>query len=163
LIHHIGIGLVLVHGSGPQLDDTLSRLDLPIHKVAGRRVTDAATLRVATMVSNGLVNTDVVAALRAQGASAVGLSGVDAGLVVATRRPLRTMTDDSGSNVTVDFGHVGDIVRVQPELAVLLLRQRLIPVVCSLTADAAGNVLNTNADTMAAALAVSLKARKLIV
>jgi acetylglutamate kinase len=163
LIHHVGIRVVLVHGSGPQLDETLARLGVPTRKVAGRRITDDATLRVAVMVCNGLVNTDVVAALRAHGASAVGISGVDAGLVAATRRPPRTLTDDSGNSFTVDFGHVGDIARVQPQLVETLLRERLIPVVCSLAADSDGNLLNINADTVAAALAVALKARKLIV
>src|SRR5262249_25971333 len=100
--------------------------------------------------------------LRAQGTSAVGLSGADAGLVLATRRPPRTVREEMEPEVLVDFGHVGDISRVQPGLLETLWAGRTIPVVCSLAADATGNVLNVNADTMAAALAVALNAQKLI-
>jgi acetylglutamate kinase len=162
LVYHVGIRVVLVHGGGPQLDEVLGQLGIPVRKVAGRRVTDDATLRAAQMVYRGLVNTDVVAALRAHGTSAVGLSGADAGLVVATRRPPRTVDSESGHEEVLDFGHVGDVSRVQPALLETLWAGRTIPVVCSLAADAAGNVLNVNGDTMAAALAVALKAQKLI-
>lgn len=162
LIHHVGVKLALVHGGGPQINALLGQLGIPVTQVGGRRITDADTLRAAKMVYNGLINTDVVAALRAHGASAVGLTGVDGGLILATRRPPQPMMNN-GVEVTVDFGHVGDIVRIQPELVETLMRERHIPVVCSLAADANGDVLNINADTIAAALAVGLKAQKLIV
>ncbi len=163
LIHHVGVKLAIVHGGGPQIDELLGQLGVAVHKVAGRRITDTDTLRAAKMVYNGLINTDIVAALRSHGASGVGLTGVDAGLILATRRPPKTIYDDSGNEVTFDFGHVGDIARIQPELIETLMRERVIPVICSLAADADGNVLNINADTIASALAVALKAQKLIV
>lgn len=163
LIHHMGIRVTLVHGGGPQIDDLLSRLAIEQRKIAGRRITDEQTLSAAKMVYNGLLSADIVAALRRHGAAAVGLSGADAGLITATRRPPRQMEDAHGRSIEVDFGHVGDIAAISTRVVDLLTGDRMIPVVCSLAADESGNVLNVNADTIAARIAVALKAHKLIV
>ncbi|MBX7137118.1 MAG: acetylglutamate kinase [Oligoflexia bacterium] len=162
LIHHIGIKVVLVHGGGPQLDALCSTLGIERHVVAGRRVTDEETLRACKMVFAGLLSTDIVAALRAQGASAAGLSGVDASLIGAVRRPPRQVATDDGDTRLVDFGMVGDIVSINTGFLTTLLHERVIPVVSSLGATAEGQVLNINADTVASALARELKADKLI-
>lgn len=162
LIHHVGIRTVLVHGGGPQMDDLLARLGVERRVVAGRRITDDETLAAAKMVYAGLINTDVVCALGRHGAAAVGLTGCDARLVTARRRPVRDMTDDAGNAVRVDFGHVGDVEAVDPAVIHLLLRAGFVPVVGSLAGDAQGHAYNVNADAGASRIAQALGARKLI-
>lgn len=163
LLHHVGIRVALVHGGGPQLDALCSQLDVPREVVAGRRVTDARTLELARMVFRGALNSELVSALAAQGVKAVGLSGGDGASIVAHRRPPRTMRDPStGTETLVDFGFVGDVDRVDPTLARTLLDADMVPVYCSLVADEQGQLLNTNADTIAARVAIALGAEKLI-
>lgn len=159
-LHHLGIRVVLVHGGGPQASALAERLGLPVRQVGGRRVTDAATLELMTMTLNGAANTQIVAACRAARVPAVGVSGVDADLVVARRRPPVAVPGEEGP---VDFGHVGDVERVSPRLLVDLLDRGYLPVVSPLAADADGNLLNLNADGVAAALAVATGAEKLLV
>src|SRR5690606_16343222 len=130
--------------------------------VAGRRVTDDAALEVAKMVYAGLLSTDLLASLRAHHVPGVGLSGVDGELISAHRRAPVQVVDDAGESVRVDYGHVGDLDRVDPRVLTALLDQRYVPVVASLAGDADGNVYNVNADTVAEALAVALRAQKLI-
>jgi acetylglutamate kinase len=162
LLHHMGIKVVLVHGGGPQIDELLGELGITPHKVAGRRVTDAATLRAAKMAFNGVVNTDIVAALKVHGALGVGLSGADGALILADKRPPTPVKTATGDTVTVDYGLVGDIVTVNPHLVSTLLGQGFIPVICSLGITTDGSVLNINADTIAAELARALSAAKLV-
>jgi acetylglutamate kinase len=114
------------------------------------------------MVYGGLLNTDLLSALREHRVQAVGLSGVDADLVTAHRRPPVAMTDDSGASRTVDFGHVGDVDRVDARVLTTLMDARFVPVVASLAGDDDGNVYNVNADTVAEAIATTLRAQKLI-
>ena len=130
--------------------------------VAGRRVTDDAALEVAKMVYAGQLNTDLLAALRAHKVQAVGLSGVDADLLVAHRRPPVSVVDDDGRSVEVDYGNVGDIERVDPRILLTLMDARFVPVVASLAGDDDGAVYNVNADTVAESIAVALRAQKLI-
>lgn len=163
LLHHVGIRLVLVHGGGPQLDAMSDRLDIPREVVAGRRVTDARTLDLAKMVFRGQLNSDLVTALTATGVKAVGLSGADGKSILATRRPPRTMRDPStGTEQLVDFGFVGDIDVVDASLPKLLLDAGMVPVYCSLACTSGGQLLNVNADTIAARVAIALGAEKLI-
>jgi acetylglutamate kinase len=163
-LHHLGVKLVVVHGGGEQANALAGRLGLEVRKVAGRRVTDEATLEVVTWALNGGANTRLLAACRAARLPAVGLSGVDAGLVVARRRPPVAV---DGESAPVDFGCVGDIERVDPSVLRHLTdvpgNGGYVPVVSPLAADAAGNLLNLNADGVAAALAVALRAEKLLV
>jgi len=114
------------------------------------------------MVYAGQLNVNLLAALRAHEAQAVGLSGVDADLITAHRRPPVQVVDDGGTPVTVDFGHVGDLDRVDPRVLHTLLEARFVPVVASLAGDGDGHVFNVNADTVAESLAVALHAQKLI-
>jgi acetylglutamate kinase len=162
LLHSLGIRLVVVHGGGPQATALSRRLGQEPRMVAGRRVTDDAGLEVAKMVYAGQLNTDLLAALRAHKVQAVGLSGVDADLLVAHRRPPVSMVDDSGQSVQVDYGNVGDIDRVDPRILQALMEARFVPVVASLAGDDEGTVYNVNADTVAESLAVALRAQKLI-
>ena len=162
LLSSLGIRLVVVHGGGPQATALSRRLgDEPV-MVAGRRITDERQLEVAKMVYAGQLNTDLLAALREHRVQGVGLSGVDADLLTAHRRPPVTVVDDAGQSRTVDYGHVGDIDRVDPHVLVTLMQARFVPVVASLAGDDDGNVYNVNADTVAESLAVALRAQKLI-
>lgn len=158
LLRYVGIRVVVVHGGGPQSTELAKRLGLETRMVDGRRVTDAATLEVSTMVLNGEINTRIVAVCRALGIPAIGLSGVDGGLVKAVKRP--PVTRNEGD--TVDYGFVGDIVSLDASILVKQLDNDLVPIVSPLSADDSGLLLNINADTVAAAIACELKAEKLI-
>ena len=160
VLQALGVRVVIVHGGGPQSTELTQRLKHQARMVAGRRVTGPEDLRVASYVLNGEVNTQLLAACRACGIPAVGLSGVAAGLVTARRRPPVKM--EGAGDEPVDFGFVGDIERVEPAVLDLLLKQGMIPVVSPLSADSQGGLLNINADTVAASLAVAIKAEKLV-
>jgi acetylglutamate kinase len=162
LLSSLGIRLVVVHGGGPQATALSRRMGHEPRIVAGRRVTDDDALAVAKMVYAGQLNVDLLASLRAHEAQAVGLSGVDADLITAHRRPPVKVVDDAGTTQTVDYGHVGDLDRVDPRVLLTLLEGRFVPVVASLAGDGDGNVFNVNADTVAESLAVALRAQKLI-
>ena len=156
-LRHLGIRVVLVHGGGAQAS-TLSRsLGSEPRFVAGRRVTDEAALQAAVLTLNGEANTAILAACRALGIPAVGLSGVDSGLVRARRRPPVVVDGE-----TEDYGHVGDVVSVEPDVLQWMLHDSRLPVVSPIAADDEGNLLNCNADGIAAALAVAMKAVKLV-
>ncbi len=162
LLSSLSIRIVVVHGGGPQASALLRRLGSEPVMIAGRRVTDDTALEVAKMVYAGVLNVNLLAALREHEVQAVGLSGVDAELITARRRPLVNVVDDAGVTREVDFGHVGDIDRVDSRVLATLLEARFMPVVASLAGDEDGNVYNVNADTVAESLAVALVAQKLI-
>jgi len=162
LLTSLGIRIVVVHGGGPQATALSRRLGLEPRLVAGRRVTDDGALDVAKMVYAGQINVNLLAALRDHRVQAVGLSGVDAELITAHRRPPVSVVDDAGATVRVDYGHVGDIDRVDPRVLVTLMDARMVPVVASLAGGEGDEVFNVNADTVAEALAVALRAQKLI-
>src|SRR5882672_9697722 len=158
ILHQVGIRVVLVHGGGPQLTELADALGVPTRIVQGRRVTDQRSLEVTSMVLNGLINTRILAICRELNIDAVGISGVDAGLVRAHKRPPVKMSDGE----TVDYGFVGDIELVDANVIRKLLENGLMPVVSPLSADERGMLLNINADTVAAALGAALGAEKLI-
>ena len=163
LLTHVGIRVCVVHGGGPQATAMSRRLGLQPRMVEGRRVTDRETLDVAKMVFAGQVNMDILAALRLQGARAVGLSGVDGDLLQAVRRkPVEVRDADSGEVSVVDYGHVGDVTHVDVAVLDTLMGDGFVPVVSSLAGDVDGNVLNVNADTVSSVLARALEAYKLI-
>ncbi len=162
VLHRLGIGVVLVHGGGPQLDEAAARLGVENRVVAGRRVTTAALLDAAIMEWRGRLSALCVNALQAQGERAIGLCGIDGGLLRAERRPPVEMKDDSGERVTVDYGLVGDLREVRVDVLQSVLRIPAIPVVTPLATGGNGEILNVNADTVAAELAVTLKAAKLV-
>jgi acetylglutamate kinase len=158
ILHQVGIRVVLVHGGGPQSTELATALGLDTTFIDGRRVTDGASLDVATMVLNGQINTRVLAACRDLQIPAVGISGVDAGLIRAHRRPPVERDGDE----SVDYGFVGDIDSVEADILVKQLDNGLMPVVSPLSCDEAGTILNINADTVAAAIAAELDAEKMI-
>ena len=162
LLSSLSIRVVAVHGGGPQATALSRRLGQEPTMVAGRRVTDDAALEVAKMVYAGSLNVNLLAALRAHEVQGVGLSGVDGELITARRRPPVTVVDDAGVSREVDYGHVGDVDRVDPRVLTTLLDARFLPVVASLAGDGDGNVYNVNADTVAESLAVALQAQKLL-
>ena len=164
ILHQAGVRVVVVHGGGPQLSEMSDRLGLETKKIDGRRITDSNTLRLAKMVFAGEISTDIVAALRRHGVSGIGLSGVDGELVDAERRaPVLRTNSETGEEELIDFDHVGDIRQVNPSVLNVLLDQGFVPVVASLGSDKAGSVLNINADTVAAEIAIAIGAEKLVV
>ena len=162
LLHSLNIRIVVVHGGGPQASALARRLGQEPVMVAGRRVTDDDALEVTKMVYAGLLNTDLLSALREHRVQPVGLTGVDADLLTAHRRPPVEVVDDNGTTKRVDFGHVGDLDRVDVRVLTTLMDARFVPVVASLAGDDEGNVYNVNADTVAEAIAAALHAQKLI-
>jgi acetylglutamate kinase len=159
ILHYFGVRVVMVHGGGPQLTELSQALGLPTRMVEGRRVTDQQSIDVTAMVLNGLINTRILGICRELNIDAVGISGVDAGLIRAHRRP-PVRVESTGE--TVDYGLVGDIDAVDVTVIRKLLDNGLMPVVSPLSADDSGVLLNINADTVAAALGSAMEAEKLI-
>jgi len=163
LLHQVGIRICVIHGGGKQLSDLAKKMGVEQTIIEGRRVTDDETLEMAKMIFAGKINTDILAALRHRGIHAVGLSGIDGNIVHAERRPPKEIVDRAtGESAQVDFGHVGDILEIDTRLLTVLLDHDYLPVVSSLGADAEGKVFNINADTIAAEIAIQLKAEKLV-
>ena len=150
LLQSVGIKPVIVHGGGPAVTQLSERLGIETTFVDGLRVTDAATLDVATMVLAGKLNTDVVASLVAGGVNAVGLSGVDGRLLLARKQE------------APDLGFVGEVVHVHADVLATLIDRAFVPVVASIAIDEHGQAYNVNADVVAAELAVALDAEKLV-
>ncbi|MDE2306405.1 MAG: acetylglutamate kinase [Gammaproteobacteria bacterium] len=160
ILHQVGIKTVLVHGGGPQLDQLQAALGIETRMIGGRRVTDQQSIDATAMVLNGLINTRILAICRELAIEAIGVSGVDAGLIRAHKRPLVRSGDGSGD--LVDYGFVGDIDDVDTSAIEKLLADGLMPVVSPLSSDAGGTLLNINADTVAAAIGAGLAAEKLV-
>ncbi len=159
ILHYFGVRVVMVHGGGPQVTEVSAALGVENRMVQGRRVTDEKSIDVTSMVLNGLINTRILAMCRELEIEAVGISGVDAGLVRAHKRPPVKL---EGSSETVDFGFVGNIDRVDSAVIRKLLDNGLMPVISPLSADETGQLLNINADTVASAIGAALDAEKLI-
>lgn len=137
---------VLVHGGGRSATRLASQLGIESKMVNGRRITDAETLKVVTMVYGGLVNKHIVAGLQALDVNALGLTGADMNLMRSDKRPV----------AEVDYGFVGDVKEVNADLLATLIHQGVVPVLAPLTHDKQGNLLNTNADTIAGEAAKAL-------
>jgi acetylglutamate kinase len=163
LLHQVGIKICVIHGGGKQLSELAQKLGVAQTVIEGRRVTDDDTLELAKMIFAGKINTDILAALRQRGINAVGLSGVDGNIVHAVKRPPKQIKNkETGLTETIDFGNVGDVLEINSHLLSLLLDADYLPVVSSLGADDEGSVFNINADTIAAEIAIQLKAEKLV-
>ena len=137
---------VLVHGGVRSATKLAAQLGIESQMVNGRRITDAETLKVVTMVYGGLVNKNIVAGLQAKGVNAMGLTGADMNVIRSVKRPVKD----------VDYGFVGDVEKVNAELLGNLIRQGVVPVMAPLTHDGQGSMLNTNADTIAGETAKAL-------
>jgi acetylglutamate kinase len=140
---------ILIHGGGKLATKMATDLDIPQQMVDGRRITDAATLKIVTMVYAGYINKNMVAALQSKNVNALGICGADANIVKAHKR----------INATTDYGFVGDIDAVDTEKITAFLQAGLSLVVAPITHDGAGQLLNTNADTMAQAIATALSSK----
>jgi acetylglutamate kinase len=151
--------VAIVHGGGPQATELSKKLGIVTTQVAGRRVTDAATLDVMKMIVAGKLNVDLCAALQAAGVSAVGLHGASALVVRAVKRPAKVYA--GAGDAPVDMGLVGDVVGFNIELLELLWRAGHVPVIACLGADAHGGVFNINADMVGNQLAAALHAERL--
>lgn len=157
----LSIRVIVVHGGGARLDQLCTQLGLPIEKSAGRRVTTPHVLDAAKMVFNGSINTDLIAEMNRVGVPGVGLTGVDAGMIKARKRPPVYMGEDNGQPRLFDYGLVGDIDQIDPSLLKHLIESDYVPVIAPLSGAADGSVYNTNADTIAAQIAAVLGAEKL--
>jgi len=163
LIYLIGIKLVVVHGGGPQATELSKRLGVVPKFVEGRRVTDEESLEIVKMVLAGKINHEILTILRKHGVRSVGLSGIDGDVVIAERRsPVELIDRESGEKNSIDYGHVGDIKKINPDLLNVLLENGYVPVIASLSDDGRGNILNINADTVASHIAVAMGAYKYI-
>ncbi|MFG2072905.1 N-acetylglutamate kinase [Nonomuraea maritima] len=156
-LHHAGLRPVVVHGGGPQISSALDKLGIESTFTAGLRVTTPEAMQVVRMVLTGQVNRDIVGLVNRHGPFAVGMSGEDAHLFTAVRK--HAIVDGE----PVDIGQVGDIVKVEAGAVRALVDDGRIPVISSVARGDDGEIYNVNADTAAAALAVELKAQKLIV
>jgi acetylglutamate kinase len=137
---------ILVHGGGKKATAMAKKMDIPVQMVEGRRITDAQNLDIITMLYGGKINKNIVAQLQNLGCNAMGLSGADGNAIQAVKRPVKS----------IDYGFVGDVVSVNNALFQMLLKGEYTPVCCAITHDQKGQLLNTNADTIAATLAQSL-------
>ena len=140
---------ILVHGGGRRATTIAGKLGIETKMVEGRRITDAEMLEVVMMVYGGLVNKHIVASLQAMGADAIGLTGADANVIQAHRRPLKN---------GIDYGFVGDVDKVESSKIAHFIDKNIVPVIAPLTHDGQGNMLNTNADTMASEMAKAMAA-----
>jgi len=157
LMKYVGLNPIVVHGGGPQIDETLERLGIKSERIDGLRVTDDATMEVVEMVLSGKVNQSIVSLIGRHGGRAVGLSGVDDSFLVAEKIPGRNKQGEP-----IDIGRVGDIIQVRGELLERLISSTFIPVIAPLAIDREGRSLNVNADTVAGSIAGALNAEKLV-
>lgn len=167
LLKYVGLNPVIVHGGGPQIDQMLKRLGLEAKFRQGVRVTDRPTMDVVEMVLGGKINKEIVSLLNRHGARAVGLTGKDGGLIQT--KPLTAKawaeclcTDPEGSP-DEDFGLVGEVQSVDPQIILKLQQENFIPVIAPIGTDREGHTYNINADLVAGAVAAALKAEKLLV
>lgn len=162
LLRYVGLQIVVVHGGGPQIDQTLERMGIQAVFSGGLRVTDEQTMEVVEMVLSGGVNSDLVGLICKQGGRAMGLSGRDDAFMRATRMEGVSGKDKSGALVKIDLGRVGRIDSVDPGLVKNLISNGFIPVIAPIAVDRDGRPLNVNADTAAGRIAEALGAAKLI-
>jgi acetylglutamate kinase len=161
LLRSLGINVVVVHGGGPQINETLKRYGIVSEFVRGMRVTDAETMAVVEMVLTGHVNKEVVGYLNQHGGRAVGLSGKDGNLLLCEKM-LQEVKNDDGSVELVDIGFVGNVVKVNQELIQTLEHGKFLPVIAPVGVGAGGESYNINADLVAGRVAGALRAEKLM-
>ena len=161
LLKYIGLNPVIVHGGGPQINETLKKYGIVSEFVRGMRVTDAATMGVVEMVLVGQVNKEVVGLINRHGGRAVGLSGKDGELLLAEKM-LQEVRQEDGSVEQIDIGFVGDVIHVNQALIDTLEQGKFIPVIAPVGVGAGGESYNINADVVAGRVAAALKAEKLI-
>lgn len=154
LLKAVGMNPIVVHGGGPQISSTLERVGKQTQFVDGLRITDAETMEIVEMVLGGLVNKEIVSLINSHGGKAVGLSGKDGGTIKAAKI--------ASAKVDVDYGHVGQVRSIHPELVNTLEADQFIPVIAPIGVGENGESYNINADSVAGALASELHAEKLV-
>ncbi|MDO4497030.1 MAG: acetylglutamate kinase [Bacteroidales bacterium] len=147
---------VLVHGGGRSATKIAEQLGIAQTMIGGRRITDAETLKVVTMVYAGLVNKNIVAQLQARGVNALGLTGADMNVIQSHRRAPKNTKMEDGSMQLIDYGFVGDVDQVNADLLADLIAKGVVPVISPIGHDSKGSLLNTNADTIASEVAKAL-------
>ncbi len=157
LLKYVGINPIIVHGGGPQIDETLRGLGIAPRKVEGLRITDDRTMEVVEMVLGGRINQQIVSMIVRHGGRAIGLSGIDDGLLLAEK--LQPVQTKSGP---VDTGRVGEVREVRPAVLQALVTAGFIPVIAPIASDRDGKSLNINADTAAGEIAAALRAEKFV-
>ena len=162
LLKCVGVRPVVVHGGGPQIDATMKRLGIQAQFVAGLRVTDAETMDIVEMVLGGKLNKEIVALINLHGGQAVGLSGKDANLIMATKKQLYRPLTPGGSPELIDLGQVGDVKTINTGILDVLGSQGFIPVISPTGVGEQGESYNINADTVAGDIAAALHAEKLL-
>jgi acetylglutamate kinase len=160
LMSFIGIRPIIVHGGGPRISATMKKMGKKPSFVDGHRVTDEETMDIVEMVLGGLVNKQIVSLINAHGGRAVGLSGKDGGLIKAKKKRIRKSA--SNDEDYIDIGLVGEVTEVCPDALVSLDRDGFVPVISPMGTGTKGETLNINADDIASAIAISMKAEKLI-
>ena len=162
LLKHAGMNPVVVHGGGPQIQAMLERLGIKSEFADGLRITDAQTVEIVEMVLAGRINKQIVTAINTAGGQAVGLSGKDGSLIIATKLK-RTMTDpDSNIERILDLGFVGEPERINTEILEVMADSDIIPVIAPIGVSEAGVTYNINADTVAGEIAAALSAHRLL-
>ena len=162
LLKQIGIHPVVVHGGGPQIGRMLERLKIKSEFIDGLRVTDAETVEIVEMVLSGAINKQIVSAINTAGGTAIGISGKDGGLILASK--LRRTQRDENSNIEkiLDLGFVGEPKQIDPQILTSLEQSGMIPVIAPIGVGAKGETYNINADTVAGAIAAAVGASRLL-
>ena len=162
MMKYIGINPVVVHGGGPQIDQTLKALGIQSRFIEGQRVTNKETIDVVEMVLGGKVNKEIVSLINHQGGTAVGITGKDGDMIFAKRHKRVNHSPEMDRPEIIDLGLVGEIAKVNPRILETLDRNEFIPVIAPIGKGEKGETLNINADFVAAKIASALKAEKLI-
>ena len=162
LMKYVGMLPVVVHGGGPEITAMLDQLGIQSQFVGGMRITDEKTMEIAEMVLVGKINKDIVAQINRIGGQGVGISGKDANLFLAAKKLHQLKTPD-GQSQLVDIGYVGELIQVNPEVILNLIRDNYLPIVAPVAVGEQGESYNVNADYAAGSLAAALKADKLII
>ena len=162
MMKYIGINPVVVHGGGPQIDQTLKALGIQSRFIEGQRVTNKETIDVVEMVLGGKVNKEIVSLINHQGGTAVGITGKDGDLIFAKRHKRVNHSPEMDRPEIIDLGLVGEITKVNPRILETLDRNEFIPVIAPIGKGEKGETLNINADFVAAKIASALKAEKLV-
>ena len=162
MMKYIGINPVVVHGGGPQIDQTLKALGIQSRFIEGQRVTNKETIDVVEMVLGGKVNKEIVSLINHQGGTAVGITGKDGDMIFAKRHKRVNHSPEMDRPEIIDLGLVGEIAKVNPRILEALDRNEFIPVIAPIGKGEKGETLNINADFVAAEIASALKAEKLV-
>lgn len=162
LLNYVGINTVIVHGGGPQIGKTMERMGKVPEFIAGMRVTDLETMEIVEMVLGGRVNKEIVALINNHGGKAVGLTGKDGRLIEARKTSARRYSEEKAVYEDLDIGHVGEVVKVNPEVLDTLDASEFIPIIAPVGVGPKGESYNINADSVAGAVAAALQAEKLI-